>query len=80
MRVLFAAAALAASIAMTSAASAHSERTLTGAAIGGGVGAVVAGPPGAIVGGAIGAYVGGPRIRGHKHCYWRHHRKHCYWH
>jgi osmotically inducible lipoprotein OsmB len=38
------------------------ERTITGAAIGAGVGAVVAGPPGAIAGGAVGAVVGGPRI------------------
>jgi osmotically inducible lipoprotein OsmB len=38
------------------------ERTLTGAAIGAGVGAVVLGPIGAVAGGAVGAAVGGPRI------------------
>jgi hypothetical protein len=45
-------------------ASAQSDRTLTGAAIGAGSGAIIAGPPGAVVGGVVGAIVGGPRIRG----------------
>jgi osmotically inducible lipoprotein OsmB len=58
------------------------ERTLTGAAIGAGVGAVVLGPIGAVAGGAVGAAVGGPRVsragrfcwrdkRGRRHCRWR---------
>jgi osmotically inducible lipoprotein OsmB len=36
------------------------ERTLSGAAIGGGTGAIIAGPPGAVVGAVIGGLVGGP--------------------
>jgi hypothetical protein len=55
-------------------ASVAGERTITGAAIGGGIGAVVAGPPGAVIGGAVGAVVGGPRLsRGRIVC-WRNSR------
>jgi len=53
-------------------ASAQSNRTLTGAAIGAGSGAIIAGPPGAVVGGVIGAVVGGPAIgprRGYQKCW-----------
>lgn len=77
MRGLLVATTLAVTLGLSSAAMAASERTLTGAAIGGGVGAVVAGPPGAIVGGAIGAWVGGPKLRPHRHCYWKRGVKHC---
>ena len=44
-------------------ASAQSDRTLSGAAIGAGTGAIVAGPIGAVAGGVIGAVVGGPTVR-----------------
>jgi osmotically inducible lipoprotein OsmB len=57
------------------------ERTLTGAAIGAGVGAVVLGPIGAVAGGAVGAAVGGPRVsRAGRFC-WRdkHGNRHCRW-
>ena len=55
----------------SSPATAASNRTLTGAAIG--TGAVVAGSPGAVV--------GGPRIGGSERVCWRdrHNRKHCRW-
>ncbi len=55
------------------AASAQSNRTLTGAAIGAGSGAIIAGPPGAVVGGVIGAVVYGPSIgtrRGYQKCWY----------
>lgn len=58
------------------------ERTVTGAAIGGTAGAVVAGPVGAVVGGTAGAVIGGPRIsHRHRHC-WRDRNgyRHCRWH
>jgi osmotically inducible lipoprotein OsmB len=81
MRKLLIAATLAA-LTLPSIASAQSERTVTGAAIGAGAGAVVAGPVGAVVGGTAGAVVGGPRIthryrscwhdsHGNRHCRWR---------
>jgi hypothetical protein len=47
------------------------ERAITGAAIGGGIGAVVAGPPGAVIGGAVGALVGGPRLTRSRVVCWR---------
>ena len=80
MRAIILAATFAAALTAASTASAG-ERTLTGAAIGGGIGAVVAGPPGAVVGGAIGAYVGGPKLTHHHHC-WRSKRgvRHCHYH
>jgi osmotically inducible lipoprotein OsmB len=82
MRKLFIAATLAALTALPATASAQSERTVTGAAIGAGAGAVVAGPVGAVVGGTAGAVIGGPRIthrhrscwhdsRGYRHCHLR---------
>ena len=84
MRKLFFAATLAAVTALpvTANAASSSERTVTGAAIGGVAGAVVAGPVGAVVGGTAGAVIGGPRVphrlrhcwrdsRGYRHCRWR---------
>ena len=81
MRKVFVVATFAALIALPAAANAASstERTVTGAAIGGTAGAVVAGPVGAVVGGTAGAVIGGPKIsssgrtcwhdsRGHRHC------------
>jgi osmotically inducible lipoprotein OsmB len=55
------------------------ERTLTGAAIGAGVGAVVLGPIGAVAGGAVGAAVGGPRVSRVARFCWRdkHGTRHC---
>jgi osmotically inducible lipoprotein OsmB len=55
------------------------ERTLTGAAIGAGVGAVVLGPIGAVAGGAGGAAVGGPRVSRAARICWRdkHGTHHC---
>jgi hypothetical protein len=57
------------------------ERTLTGAAIGAGVGAVVLGPIGAVAGGAVGAAVGGPRVSRVARLCWRdkNGRRHCRW-
>ena len=84
MRKLFIAATFAALVALPVVANAASstERTVTGAAIGGTAGAVVAGPVGAVVGGTAGAVIGGPRVshrhrhcrrdnRGQRHCNWR---------
>jgi hypothetical protein len=84
MRRLLFVASVAALTALPVAANAasSSERTVTGAAIGGTAGAVVAGPVGAVVGGTAGAVIGGPRIshrhrhcwhdsRGYRHCHWR---------
>jgi osmotically inducible lipoprotein OsmB len=57
-----------------------SERHVTGAAIGAGVGAVVAGPVGAVVGGAVGAVVKGPRITQRRHCWiGKSGREYCEW-
>ncbi len=60
-------------------AMAVNTRTVTGAAIGAGVGAVVAGPPGAVVGGVAGAVIGGPKLppATYRHCWWKHGVKHC---
>ncbi|WP_424627992.1 hypothetical protein [Bradyrhizobium sp. SYSU BS000235] len=60
-------------------ASAQSNRTLSGAAIGAGSGAIIAGPIGAVAGGVIGAVVGGPTFkRGGRHCWRDRHRvRHC---
>ena len=80
MRKFFTIAALAAVIALPTIANAasDSERTATGAVIGGTAGAVVAGPVGAVVGGTAGAVIGGPRITHRRHC-WRGHDgyRHC---
>ncbi|MBV9346758.1 MAG: hypothetical protein JOZ70_14555 [Pseudolabrys sp.] len=71
MRKLLIAASLAALTALPVTANAQSERTATGAVIGGTAGAVVAGPVGAVVGGTAGAVIGGPRItRGVKRCWY----------
>ena len=78
MRKLFIAAATLAAITAlpVQGNAADSERTATGAVIGGTAGAVVAGPVGAVVGGTAGAVIGGPRIT--RHC-WRDSRgyRHC---
>jgi hypothetical protein len=58
--LLAAVVALTAITAVPRTASAQSNRTLTGAAIGAGSGALIAGPPGAVVGGVVGGIVGGP--------------------
>ena len=84
MRKLFIATTFAALAALPIAANAASstERTVTGAAIGGTAGAVIAGPVGAVVGGTAGAVIGGPRVsHRHRHC-WRDSRgyRHCRWH
>ena len=79
-KLLIIAAAFATFATATLPASAAQEQTLTGAALGAGVGAVVLGPIGAVAGGAIGAAVGGPRIstRGRLYCwYGRDGRRHC---
>jgi hypothetical protein len=52
-------------------AASSTERTVTGAAIGGTAGAVVAGPVGAVVGGTAGAVIGGPRISHRTRSCWR---------
>ena len=83
MRKLFIAATFAALVTLPVSANAASstERTVTGAAIGGAAGAVVAGPVGAVVGGTAGAVIGGPRVsHRHRHC-WRDNRghRHCRW-
>jgi hypothetical protein len=83
MRKLLIVATLAALTALPAAANAASstERTVTGAAIGGTAGAVVAGPVGLVVGGAAGAVIGGPRVsHRHRHC-WRDRDgdRHCRW-
>ncbi|MGZ5803428.1 MAG: hypothetical protein ACXWK2_05565 [Rhizomicrobium sp.] len=71
--LLIVACSLTAIAALPQAASAQTNRTLTGAAIGAGSGAIIAGPPGAVVGGVVGAIVGGPSIRGgrsYKKCWY----------
>ena len=84
MRKLLLAASVAALTALPLAAHAanSTERTVTGAAIGGTAGAVVAGPVGAVVGGTAGAVIGGPRIsHRHRHCWHdRNGVRHCRWH
>ena len=73
MRKLFIVATFTALTALPAAGNAASstERTATGAVIGGTAGAVVAGPVGAVVGGTAGAVIGGPRLsRGSRHCWW----------
>jgi hypothetical protein len=62
-------------------AASSTERTVTGAAIGGTAGAVVAGPVGAVVGGTAGAVIGGPRVsHRHRHCWLDHSgHRHCRW-
>lgn len=82
MRKLLIVASFAALTALPAIASAASstERTVTGAAIGGTAGAVVAGPVGAVVGGTAGAVIGGPRVsHRHRHC-WNDHNgyRHCH--
>jgi osmotically inducible lipoprotein OsmB len=82
MRKLMITGATAVALAMATMPASAQERTMTGAAIGAGVGAVVLGPIGAVAGGAVGAAVGGPRVaraarfcwrdkRGRRHCRWR---------
>jgi hypothetical protein len=84
MRKLLFAASLVALTALPVAANAanSTERTVTGAAIGGTAGAVVAGPVGAVVGGTAGAVIGGPRVsHRHRHCWHdRNGNRHCRWH
>jgi hypothetical protein len=83
MRKLLFAAGIAALTALPAVANAASstERTVTGAAIGGTAGAVVAGPVGAVVGGTAGAVIGGPRVsHRHRHCWHdRNGYRHCRW-
>ena len=83
MRKFFIVAAFAALTALPGAANAASstERTVTGAAIGGTAGAVVAGPVGAVVGGTAGAVIGGPRITHRSRSCWHdsHGIRHCRW-
>jgi hypothetical protein len=83
MRKLFLAATVAALTALPYAAQAanSTERTVTGAAIGGTAGAVVAGPVGAVVGGTAGAVIGGPRVSHHYRYCWHDHDgyRHCRW-
>jgi len=73
MRKFFIAATFAALTALPVAANAanDSERTVTGAAIGGVAGAVIAGPIGAVVGGTAGAVIGGPRVSDNAPTCWR---------
>jgi osmotically inducible lipoprotein OsmB len=80
MRKLICAAALAACLAILPGAVAASEKHITGAAIGAGIGAILAGPPGAILGGAVGAYVKGPTITKHRYCWTgKNGRDYCRW-
>lgn len=83
MRKLIVVAAFAALTTLPSIANAasSSERTATGAVIGGTAGAVVAGPVGAVVGGTAGAVIGGPRISGRHRSCWRdvNGYRHCRW-
>jgi outer membrane lipoprotein SlyB len=80
MRNLIHAATLGACLAIVSGTVGASERHITGAAIGAGIGAIVAGPPGAIAGGAIGAYLKGPRITRHRYCWTgKNGREYCKW-
>ncbi len=81
MRRLLAVTTLLASVALAAPASAQSNSTLSGAAIGAGSGALIAGPIGAVAGGVIGAVIGGPNLhRGGRYC-WRnaHGARHCRW-
>lgn len=74
MRMIYAAAALAAGLALTPVAAAAQERIVDGA-LGAGAGALVGGPVGAIVGGAVG-FTAGPHIArgmGVHHRSYRHH-------
>ena len=79
MRKLWIAGAIVSALAATVPAAQAQERTMTGAAIGAGVGAVVLGPIGAVAGGAVGAAVGGPRVSRLARFCWRdrHGRRHC---
>lgn len=71
MRRIALAAAFMIAAALATPASAQSDRTLSGAAIGAGTGAVVAGPIGAVAGGVIGAVIGGPTARRPvRHCWY----------
>lgn len=60
MKLIYAAAALAAGIALTPVAASAQDRLVDGA-LGAGAGAIVGGPVGAVVGGTIG-YTAGPHI------------------
>jgi osmotically inducible lipoprotein OsmB len=73
MRKFLFIASLVAAAALPSLASAasNSERTATGAVIGGTARAVIAGPVGAVAGGTVGAVIGGPRISGRHRVCWR---------
>jgi osmotically inducible lipoprotein OsmB len=80
MRNLIYAIMLAACLALLPYAVSASEKHMTGAAIGAGIGAILAGPPGAILGGAVGAYVKGPRITKHRYCWTgKNGRDYCEW-
>jgi osmotically inducible lipoprotein OsmB len=79
MRKLMIIGATAAALAAATLPAQAQERTMTGAAIGAGVGAVVLGPIGAVAGGAVGAAVGGPRVARPARFCWRdkYGRRHC---
>ncbi len=79
MRRLVLASALLASVTFAVPASAQSNSTLSGAAIGAGTGALVAGPIGAVAGGVVGAVVGGPTFHRGRYSCWRDRRgyRHC---